>query len=61
MKKTKLNYRFHNPNSKAESADYILKIMLEANRNKAQMAIQNAVNPTDEKKTESKNINELVT
>lgn len=44
MEKRKLNYRFHNPNPAAAAADYILKIMLEANTDKVQTAIQNAAN-----------------
>lgn len=44
MEKRKLNYRFHNPNPAAATADYILKIMLEANTDKVQAAIQNAAN-----------------
>lgn len=48
MEKRKLNYRFHNPNPAAATADYILKIMLEANTDKVQAAIQNAVNQKDD-------------
>lgn len=44
MEKRKLNYQFHNPNPAAATADYILKIMLEANTDKVQAAIQNAAN-----------------
>lgn len=44
MKKRKLNYRFHNPNSMATTADYILKILIEANQEKARTAIREAVN-----------------
>lgn len=33
-KKTKLNYRFHNPNTPEVTADYILKIFIEVNRKK---------------------------
>lgn len=47
MEKRKLNYRFHNPNPAAATADYILKIMLEANTDKVQAAIQNAANQND--------------
>lgn len=47
MEKRKLNYRFHNPNQAAATADYILKIMLEANKDKVQTAIQNAANQKD--------------
>lgn len=33
-KKTKLNYRFHNPNTPEVTADYILKILIEVNLKK---------------------------
>lgn len=44
VKKQKLNYRFHNPNPAAETADYILKILLEANTKKVNFAVQEAAN-----------------
>ena len=34
--------QFHNPNPAAATADYILKILLEANQEKVQSAIQAA-------------------
>lgn len=43
-KKRKLNYRFHNPNPTAATADYILKVLIEANQEKAQTAIREAAN-----------------
>ena len=42
MKERKLNYRFHNPNPAAVTADYILKVLIEANTGKADAAIRNA-------------------
>ena len=42
MQKRKLNYRFHNPNSAAATADYILKILIDANSEKVERAIQDA-------------------
>lgn len=33
-KKTKLNYRFHNPNTPEVTANYILKILIEVNQKK---------------------------
>lgn len=42
MKKQALNYRFHNPNTAEATAGYIVKILLEANRGKAEQAIQTA-------------------
>lgn len=42
MKKRKLNYRFHDPNPAAVTADYILKVFIEANMGKAEAAIRAA-------------------
>ena len=42
MKKRKLNYRIHNPNTAAATADYILKILIDANSEKVEKAIQAA-------------------
>ena len=39
MKKRKLNYRFHNPNTAEVTADYLLKILIEANASKVEQAI----------------------
>lgn len=47
MKKRKLNYRFHNPNPTAATADYLLKIFMEANQEKVQLAIQSAADAVD--------------
>lgn len=40
MKKQKLNYRFHNPNTAEVTADYILKVFIEANTKKVERAMQ---------------------
>lgn len=42
MKKRKLNYRFHNPNTAEATADILLKILIEANSEKVERAIQEA-------------------
>lgn len=47
MKERKLNYRFHNPNPAAVTADYLLKIFLEADKEKVQLAIQQADDEAD--------------
>ena len=47
MKERKLNYRFHNPNPTATTADYLLKIFMEANQEKVQLAIQPAADAVD--------------
>ena len=48
MKKRKLNYRFHHPNPAAETADYLLKILIEATTEKVQSAIQEAATASDD-------------
>lgn len=47
LKKRKLNYIFYNPNTAEVTAEYILKIMIEANEKKVEKAIQKA---SEEKK-----------
>lgn len=47
MQKRKLNYRFYNPNSAAATADYILKIFIDANSEKVEKAIQAAADQVD--------------
>ncbi|MFR1833724.1 MAG: hypothetical protein ACLSX5_11290 [Lachnospiraceae bacterium] len=53
MKKRKLNYRFHNPNTAEVTADYLLKVLIEANTSKVERAIQEAAEklPGDTKAT----------
>ena len=48
MKKRKLNYQFHNLNPTAATADYLLKIFMEANQEKVQIAIQAAADTADD-------------
>ena len=50
MKKQKLNYRFHNPNTAEVTADYILKVMIEANTEKVEKAIRVKMQTITEKK-----------
>lgn len=47
MKQRKLNYRFHNPNPEAATADYILKILIEANAGKVEQSIQVTANQSN--------------
>lgn len=42
MKKTKLNYRFHNPNPADVTADFLLKLLIEVNAEKVERAIEEA-------------------
>ena len=36
MKRTKLNYRFHNPNSAEDTADFLCKLLIEVNAGKVE-------------------------
>ena len=47
MKERKLNYRFYNPNPTAATADYLLKIFMEVNQEKVQLAVQAAADTAD--------------
>lgn len=40
MKQKKLNYRFHNPNSATDSADFLCKILIASNTGKVERAIK---------------------
>lgn len=42
MKKRKLNYQFHNPNTVEATAGVLLKVFIEANTEKVEKAIQEA-------------------
>lgn len=42
MKQRKLNYRFHNPNSAEDTANYLFKILIEANIGKVERVIEEA-------------------
>ena len=43
-KRRKLNYTIHNPNTMEDTANYLLKVLIEANESKVETAIQNSVN-----------------
>lgn len=49
MAKRKLNYRFHNPNPVEVTAEYILKVMIEANAEKVEKALQEEMEQRREK------------
>ena len=40
MKKRKLNYRFHNPNTAEATAEILLKVLVEVNTKKVEKAVQ---------------------
>lgn len=42
MNKRKLNYRFHNPNSAEDIAEFLCKLLIEANADKVERAIEEA-------------------
>lgn len=42
MKERKLNYRFHNPNSAEDTADFLCKLLIESNAGKVERAIEEA-------------------
>lgn len=42
MKQRKLSYRFHNPNSAEDTADFLCKLLIEANAGKVERAIEEA-------------------
>ena len=50
MAKRKLNYRFHNPNPVEVTAEYILKVMIEADTEKVENAIRVKMQTIIEKK-----------
>ena len=55
MKKQKLNYRFHNPNTAEVTADYILKVFIEVNTKKVERVMQEvAERSLEEDKIEEK-------
>ena len=43
MKKRKLNYHFHNPNSVEATADFLAKLFVEVNAPKVERAIRAAM------------------
>ncbi|MBE5881962.1 MAG: hypothetical protein E7289_06630 [Lachnospiraceae bacterium] len=49
MKQRKLNYRFHNPNSAEDTADFLCKLLIEVNAGKVERAIEEAVLKCEEK------------
>lgn len=50
MKKRKLNYVIHNPNSIEETADLLLEILIAANADKVELALREAAAQNEEQK-----------
>lgn len=42
LKQRKLNYRFHNPNTAEDTAEFLCKLLIEANAGKVERALQEA-------------------
>lgn len=42
MKQRKLNYRFYNPNSAEDTAEFLCKLLIEVNAGKVERAIEEA-------------------
>lgn len=53
MRKSKLNYRFYDPNPSMIAADFLLKILVEANQAKVEAAIQSAAAAAEPTKSTS--------
>ena len=49
MKQRKLNYRFHNPNSAEDTADFLCKLLIEVSSSKVERAIEEAASRCTEK------------
>ena len=50
MKKRKLNYVIHNPNSIEKTADLLLEILIAANADKVEQALREAAAQNEEQK-----------
>ncbi len=49
LKQRKLNYRFHNPNTAEDTAEFLCKLLIEANAGKVERALQEAALMSEEK------------
>lgn len=52
LRKRKLNYRFHNPNTREATADYIAKLFVEVNENKVERVLQEEADKKEEERDE---------
>ena len=48
MKQRKLNYRFHNPNTAEDTAEFLCKLLIEANAGKVERALQEVASMSEE-------------
>ena len=53
MKKTKLNIRFHNPNTEEETIQYIAKIFVEVGVQRLEIEVEHIVQNTEMKVIET--------
>ena len=49
LKQKKLNYRFHNPNSAEDTANFLCKLLIEANAGKVERVIEEAARKSTDK------------
>lgn len=52
MREKKLNFRFHDPNSEAQTADYILELFFEVDREKVETAVHQVAAGFEESREE---------
>lgn len=52
MGKTKLNYRIHDPNPAAVTADHLLKVLIEVNMKKVESALREAAERATDAETQ---------
>lgn len=52
MKERKLNYRIHDPNPAAVTADHLLKVLIEANMSKVELALREVAERDDDSENE---------
>ena len=50
MKQRKLNYRFHNPNSAEDTAEFLCQLLIEANVGKVERVIEEAARKSMDKR-----------
>ena len=55
VKKPKLNIRFHNPNTAEATADFLLKLFIDANQSKVENAINSAIENSSLQKSTMEN------
>ena len=54
MKQQPLRFRFHNPNTPEDTADYLIQLLLEANQWKLEQALQGSESRADQMSSEDR-------